>query len=308
MNLYMDYIKEKLPSRSSKQHKRVIFVGTRASGKTTHLGCLALACDLKSLRDKNFSAYIDERTSGIRQVPSMLCQGRFPEPTPPGMWYEADIVMTWKTTFGEKTVVLPFAETAGEDMEKLIGPYHQSIYHQQPNYRQSQQLVDYICNANGYVLVMPVPRARMWKDKGVEEEPTSLVNDPDVNLARILQTIYRYKRESRSPKIEGIAVLMTKYDMIDVHVKARGMDFYNPEGMRLFLHTYFRQTSGLLKAYGLDKVKFFPVHVQVKRVEKKDGSVEFTNEILTDPSRNLPEFSEQSYYDVIDWIHGTFAH
>lgn len=302
--LVKDYIST---SRSTKTHKRVIFVGTRGSSKTTSLGCLALTCDLKSLADKNFTAYIDERSSGIRQVPSQLCQGRFPEPTPPGMIYEADIIMSWKTFLGKKTVILPFAETAGEDMEKLIGPYHQSIYHQQPNFQRAQNLVKYICDSNGYVLVMPVPRARMWKDKGLEEEPTSLVNDPDVNLARILQSIYRYKRKSRSSKIEGIAVLLTKYDMVNVHAKARGMDFYTPDGLRLFLHTFFRQTSGLLKAYGLEKVRFFPVHVQVETVDKGDGNVEFTNNIMTNPERNLPIYSEQSYLDLIDWIRETFA-
>jgi len=292
---------------STKAHKRVIFVGTRGSAKTTALGCLSLTCDLKSLSDKNFVAYIEEKSSGIRQVPSELCQGRFPEPTPPGMIYEADIVMTWGATWGKKTVILPFAETAGEDMEKLIGPYHQSIYHQQPNFRRADQLVKYICDSNGYVLVVPVSRALMFDGKGIEAEPTSLVVDPDVNLARILQTIYRYKRESRSPQIEGIAVLLTKYDMIDVFAKARGMNFYDAEGMRLFLHTYFRQTSSLLKAYGLEKVQFFPVHVQVERVEKPDGSVKFTNNILTDRQRNLPVYSEQSYLQLIQWIRETFA-
>jgi hypothetical protein len=291
-----------------KIHKRIIFVGTRGSAKTTALGCLSLTCDLKSLSDKNFVAFIDEKTSGgIRQVPSDLCQGKFPPATIAGNIYEADMVMSWQGVFGKKTVILPFAETAGEDMEKLIGPYHKDLYRRQATFQEAKGLTDYICNSHGYVLVAPVSRALMFDGKGIEKEPDSLLPDPDVNLARILASIYRYKRESRSPKIEGIAVLLTKYDMIDVFVKARGMDFYHEDGMRRFLHTYFRQTSSLLKYYGLEKVRFFPVHVQVERIEKKDGSVQFTNNILTDPHRNLPLYSEQSYLNLIDWIKETFA-
>lgn len=295
-------------SGSTKHHKHVTVVGTRGSSKTTALGCLSLTCDLKSLNDNNFSAFIDEKTSGILQVPSDLCQGKFPDATPPGWLYEADMIMSWKTPFGKKTVVLPFCETAGEDMEKLIGPHTQSVYQRQPNYREAKQLTDYICQSNGFILAVPVSRARMFDGNAIEEEPDSLLKDPDVNIRRILAAIYRYKRMSKTKDIEGIAVLLTKYDMIDVHCKSRGMNLYDHDGATRFLHTYFRQTSSLLKHYGLEKVKFIPVHVQVQKNEKRDGTVEFTNQILTDPVRNLPLYSEQSYLELIDWIKDTFAH
>jgi hypothetical protein len=108
--------------------KRVVFVGTRGSGKTTALGCIALTCDLLSQRDGKFSHFIHERTSGIRQIPSDLCMGRFPEPTPPGLIYEADIHLRWRYPFGERNVTLPFCETAGEDIKNLIGKYTTNVY------------------------------------------------------------------------------------------------------------------------------------------------------------------------------------
>jgi len=303
--LVRDYIRT---SRTTKAHKRVVVIGTRGSSKTTSLGCLSLTCDLKTLSDKNFTAYIDEQTSGILQVPSDLCQGKFPIATPPGFYYEADMVMTWKTMFGKKTVVLPFCETAGEDMEKLIGPYSKNIYHQSPNYHEAKALTNYICDSNGFILAVPVSRALMFAGKGLESDETdTLLVDPDVNIRRILASVIRFKRESRSPKIEGIAVLLTKYDMIDVYAKARGMHLYDERGVTEFLHTYFRQTSALLKSAWLEKVKFFPVHVQVEKIDKGSGKVEFTNKILTDSQRNLPIYSEQSYLDLIDWIRETFA-
>ena len=300
-------------SSTSTVQKRVIFVGTRGSSKTTSLGCLTLTCDLLSTRDRNFTHFIDERTSGIRQVPADLCQGFFPEPTPPGLLYEADVIMKWKSMAGERTVVLPFTETAGEDIESMMGPFTDRVYQQSQEYQTAENLNKYICDSNGYVLVVPVSRAHLPGVPQMDEESIGQ-KDPDTNIARILSAIYRYKQKSRSPKIEGIAVLLAKYDMIDSYMKSRGMDLYSADGARLFLETYFRQTSGLLKFYGMEKVKFFPVHVQVERIKRADGTIEFAKhpgnrgyKIAVDHERNLPVYSEQSYYNLISWIKTTFA-
>src|SRR5271157_483005 len=235
--------------------KRVIFVGTRGSSKTTTLGLIALTCDILSTQEPGFTHFIDERTSGICQVPSDLCQGMFPEPTPPSLIYEADLFLSWKTTLTEKTLMLPFCETAGEDIQNLIGPYQKSVYKQSVDYQQADNLNRYICDSNGYVLVVPVSRAHIEGVPQMDEEPQALLQDPDVNLHRILSAIYRYKMKSRSPKIEGIAVVLTKYDMVDAYLKNKGMDLYNPQGAKAFLDTYFRQTMGSLKHYGIEKVK-----------------------------------------------------
>jgi len=307
-------IAQPLMQKQATPEKRLVFVGTRTSSKTTALGCLDLTCDILSAQDPNFTHFIDEKTSGICQVPSDLCRGFFPEPTPPGLIYEADEIMRWKTPLGEKTVCLPFCETAGEDIENLMGPYTKNVYQQNQNYMQADNLNKYICDSNGYVLVMPVSRAQIPGTIPMDEETDEIQHDPDVNIRRILAAIYRYKKESRSPPIEGIAVLLAKYDMIDSVCKSRGMDLYNPEGARLFLETYFRQTSSLLKYYGLSKVKFFPVHVQVEKVRLPDGKIGFakwpgTNKykILTDPVRNLPLYSEASFKSLVAWIKDTFA-
>jgi|SRR5271157_4634725 len=298
--------------------KRVIFVGTRGSSKTTTLGLIALTCDILSTQEPGFTHFIDERTSGICQVPSDLCQGMFPEPTPPSLIYEADLFLSWKTTLTEKTLMLPFCETAGEDIQNLIGPYQKSVYKQSVDYQQADNLNRYICDSNGYVLVVPVSRAHIEGVPQMDEEPQALLQDPDVNLHRILSAIYRYKMKSRSPKIEGIAVVLTKYDMVDAYLKNKGMDLYNPQGAKAFLDTYFRQTMGSLKHYGIEKVKFFPMHVQVERVKNEaTGRIEFAKwpedsgrhgyKIATDTDRNLPRYSEQSCRQLIYWLKDIFA-
>jgi hypothetical protein len=310
----MEALKNALPKSSKTSLKRVVLVGTRASSKTTALGMLNLECDIMSGQDKNFVHFIDEKTSGIRQVPSDLCAGHFPQATPPGMIYEADLYLTWKSALSERSVCVPFCETAGEDMHSLIGPYSTNVYQQNVEYQAAENLNKYICDSNGYILVVPVSRARLPGVEQMDNEPSDLLSDPDVNIARILQAIYRYKKKSRSPNIEGIAVLLTKYDVIDAHIKSRGMDLYSAQGASLFMQTYFRQTSGLLKYYGLNKVRFFPFHVQVERIKNPTtGKLEFvkwpdgTYKIAVDYERNLPIFSEKSAYDVITWIRDVFA-
>lgn len=305
---------ELIPKSTSSTLKRVILVGTRASSKTTALGMLALECDIMSTLDPNFTHFIDEKTSGIRQVPSDLCAGHFPQATPPGNIYEADLYLTWRNALSEKSVCIPFCETAGEDMHSLIGPYSQNVYQQNVDYQAAENLNKYICDANGYILVLPVSRAHIAGVEQLDNEPSDLLSDPDVNLARILQAIYRYKKKSKSPNIEGIAVLLTKYDVIEAHIKGRGMDLYTDTGAQAFMQTYFRQTSGLLKYYGINKVKFFPFHVSVERVKNvSTGKLEMAKwpdgnyKIAIDYERNLPVFSERSAFNVINWIKQVFA-
>ena len=292
--------------------KRVTFIGTRGSGKTTGLGCLALACGKRSEIDGNFKYAIFERNSGLREIPSLLQRGRFPPATLPGSVYEADIIMEWKSTFGTKKIRLPFCETAGEDVQKIIGRFSQDVYRTAPDWRSASLLEKYIDMSNGFVIVIPVPRALMFVDKGYQLEPDDLSKDPDVNIARIVQAIIQCKEDSHSPRIEGMAVLLTQYDIIAFHTKHMGMDLYSVQGIQRFLNKYFPQTMGLLKFFDLTKVRFFPVHVQVVRdannphefAQWPDGT---GDRIQIDDQRRLPVYSEESYLNLIEWIKQTFA-
>jgi len=303
-------------SGSSKFDKRLITVGIRGSSKTTFLGCLHLACDLLSIQDKNFTHFIDEKVGGMRKVASQLCRGYFPEATPPGLIYEADEVMTWHTSLGKKTVRLAFAETAGEDIETLIGPYRKSMYYKVPGYRSAEILNRYICDSNGYVLTIPVSQIPGLPQ--IIDEPPDDLEDPDLNAARILSRIFAHKKKTHSPRIDGIAVLWTKSDMVEAWLRAKGMDLHNAETARNFLTTYFRQTASVLKDFALehgwDKIKFFPMFVQVEKTVLPDGSVQFNKwpnqkgyKIILDEENNLPSFAMKSSFDFISWVKETFA-
>lgn len=290
-------------------------MGTLGSSKTTALGCLSLTADVLSAEVGNFKHFINEKSSGICQVPADLCIGKFPEPTPSGSVYEADIYMTRAGTFGDKTICIPVGETSGEDIENLIGPYKKKVYEQAPTWTQAEGMANTVVNSNGFIVILPVNRATIPGLPLMEEEPSSLYGNPDVNLKRILTAIFSYKMNNKSaPPIDGIAVLLAKYDTISDHLTKGGMDLYNDIGAKKFLTTYFRQTSGALKWFGLEKVKFFPVHVNVKKFKDDKGKVGFVKrrdgkgyDIELDYNRNLPKYSEQSYKKLIYWLFDTFG-
>lgn len=308
-------------TKTTRKEKRVVLVGAKKSGKTTAEGCLSLACELKSQTDPSFSHYIEEKSSGIRQVPSDLCQGFFPEETPSGLIYEAILHVRQKKPLREKNVDIPVCETAGEDMQNLAGPFEDSIYRQSPNWEDADILNKYIFNSNGYIVVLPVSEANIpfvpSEFKDTHDEPQDNFGhfvDPDLVLARIVSAVLAFKKAERtSPRIDGIAVLLSKIDKIMHFVKSQGMDLNTAEGQHRFLTTYFRQTTSVLKYYGLEKVRFFPVFVEVEKTKTPEGKIVISKDakgkprIALDKKNNLPLFSKTVYNELIDWILDTFS-
>lgn len=298
---------------TTQSEKRVSVIGTMGSGKTTALGLMCLTCETLSAYQPNFKSRIKEHTSGIRQAPSDLRRGHFPPKTLPGAAYEADLVLKQEGRFGTRIVRLPFCETAGEDIQKWISRFSGGMYSQRHDYRVLSELYKYVLSSNGFILVCPTSRALMYTDStGMEKEPDDLPVDPDVNLVRILEAMYDYKDQTKMTPIEGMAVLLTKYDMVREDTQHLGMDLSTVAGMQQFMNSFFPQTSQALKYYGMDKVRFFPSFVQVQRdqndprrfVKWPDGS----DKILMNMHRpRMPQYSEQSYMDLINWLIETFA-
>lgn len=215
----------------------------------------------------------------------------------------------WRSRWKGKTKVrLPLVETAGEDLENLIGAYRSHPYSQTPTYTQAEKLNEQIARSHAFILVVPVSRVQGIYPQIVDAEPESLIQNPDVNIVRMLDGIWKYRQAARSKPIEGIAVLLTKYDMVDQWLIARGMDLETSEGQYRFLNTYLRQTMGKLKNYGYDKVRFFPMYVRVAKEVLPDGKIRFLSrkdggglQILTDPQQNLPIYSRNTCHQLIEW-------
>jgi len=291
-------------SPSSSREKRVSVIGTRTAGKTTALGCLYLTCQIMSAMEPGFLYKVEEKTSGIREAPSMLRRGRFPTATLPGQYYEADFIMRWKG-WGDETARLPFCEAAGEDEQKLLEPFQGGMYNINTDFRQIDSINKYILESNAFIFVAATNRVTQLEEtQWYEKEPDQTFVDPDVNLARFIDKIFKYKEITRSAPIEGIAVLLTKYDEIRHLAKASGMSLETPQGARAFLDVNFPDTTASLKFYGLEKVKFFPVWVDTEKDENhrtiKDA--QGNAKIVMDMRRRLPSYSIDSYKDLIQYI------
>lgn len=322
MSHLFDLVKDAFTGPPKESTRRVTSVGTWASGKTTALACLGLACETLSARDRHFKYWPDEKDSGIRQFWSDLRRGRFPPATTPGSYYESGFTLEWDGGFkGSTTVNIPFCETAGEDIQEMIGTFANNPYQAvSPDRAKEKQLFEYILKSDGFILIAPISRALMFGDKGLEDEPENLPIDPDVNLARIIDAIWKYRRKKK--KIVGMAILLSKYDQIIYTAKTRDMDLRDPIGRRRFMDVYFPQTSANLKKFGMP-VEYFPVFVQVETDDKgfplkwpeeevrmPDGSTKMMSpghKIKVHQERRLPVYSEESYLNLIGWVKETFA-
>ncbi len=294
--------------------KRCTVFGMAGSGKTTALGLLKLtAADLTqptNPKGKNFYSMVEEKSSGIRQCVADLCAGKFPPPTPLGNVFEAHFLLKWKEPFGEQSLRLPWCETAGEEMEKLITRFSEGQYDiTERDFQHAGAIHEYVLRSNGVIVVLPTPRAAIKDGKGIEPE-TSQCEYADVNLSRLLQCICTYKRDVGGPPIQGLGVILSKYDSMATFLCEQGMNLTDPVGVQNFMSIYFRQTNEAIKWFtgaGLKNVRFFPSWVTLAR-DKDNNLIQNDRgyQIKTIPGRNIPEYSYGSYEAMIDWLKQTF--
>ncbi len=154
-------------------------------------------------------------------------------------------------------------------------------------------------DSDGFIIAVPASRALMFEgETQLEKEPADVDVDPDVNVARILQNVKTHKDRSRGKQIKGIAVIITKWDLIAPYASNLGIDLYDPsrQGMARFVETYFPATNMAIKNLGLEmgNIEFFPSYFQVLRND--DGSVKKWREggdrieVLGD--QRIPRYSE----------------
>lgn len=294
--------------------------GMIESGKTTILGLLEIICinyanqtNTPGSKSK-FYYLVLERSSGIRQVAGELRQGMFPEKTPANIVFEAEFLMRWGGAIGKKQIRLPFCETGGETFTKMLDRFGKGQYEIDPMMRDADLIFDYILNTDAIVLIAPVTRPL-----GLEKEIGAPLNLPDVNLARLLSGIFGYKMEDERTnplyrRIRGIAVFLTKTDGATKFLATKHINLKTREGVHTFMSKYFPETYAVLSWYGLDNVKFWPTGV-ILETEKDDlgqvvGKIHPKNpsrgyKIKTDYNRNMPVFTEEPFYEFIEWLKNT---
>ncbi len=296
-------------TKGSEHEKRVTIVGTLGSGKTTVVGCLYITCQALSQEQKNFYYDVKEISIPIRDFPSRLRMGHFPPKTPPGPLYESDFVLRWDDVWGKKNLHLPTCETSGEAIERLIRKFEKDSYKMvTEGWHDAEIIAKHVCDSSGYLVVVPAPRITV-ENTQLEPEPDDLSVDPDTNVARILSAIFDYKARSKSKQIEGIGVLITKCDRIFTWAKNKGFNLSTPEGKQVFMNRYFPDTMGKLKMFGLDKVRFFSVFVEVEKDSNNqplkwgDGK----ERIVVNEETRMPSFPTGEYLEMIMWLKQTFT-
>lgn len=315
-----------LPSKftgKTETERRASVFGMVQSGKTTILGLLHIICAMYANRENEpgkrakFYSMVEERSSNIRVIAAELRQGMFPEKTPPDHVFEADFLMRFNKPFGEEFVRLPFCETAGESFTKMLEKFGKGQYDIDPNMRDAHLIVDYILHTDAIILIAPVTRGL-----GIEAEIGAAVQHPDVNLSRLLTGIYKYKMTDSKTNpghrpIRGIAVFLTKYDVLKDHLEANHMNLNTAMGVHAFMSKHFPDTYQVLGWYGMENVKFWPTGVEIESrvneiTKEREGVLHPLNpkrgfKIVVDHNRNMPkaDFYERSMFEFIDWLKTT---
>jgi hypothetical protein len=289
---------------------RFSMLGTVGSGKSTIAGAIVLTSQTLSSDLPGFTCRVLEGTSNILSDCSNLRRGRFPAKTVPFGKYasEAGLLMGWHQIWGDKRVQVPICDIAGEDIQMMIRQYSHNMQGiGNAAYSAAMNLVNYVKDSDGFVLAMPASKALIHKDDAqIEAEAESVDFDPDVNLARILGEVIDHKERCRGKPIRGIAVVITKWDMLMPYAQNLGMDVFTEQGLREFMDVCFPSTSQQIKACKLANVQYFPSYIDVERDQdgnvkkwEKDGSPK-----IMVKDRRKPSYSEQSYVNLIEFLHG----
>ena len=295
-----------------KYKNRFAMLGTVGSGKSATAAGIFLTAQTLSNDDPYFYGDVVESNSDILADVSNLRRGRFPGKTNPYQPnpVESGLVLTWKKRFGgEQTMQIPICDVAGEDVQQMIRQNRLTLNRE--NFNANRQLMDYVRDADGFLLCVPASRALMFQDDvQLEAEPSAQtdIGDPDVPVNRILIDVINFKRGmSGSKPIKAIAVIITKWDLIEPYASRLNMDLYDPtgEGLQRFMKICFPGTSMTLKKYlDADKVRFFPSHYQVLK-DDKNNVVKWSNggdRIDVIHERRVPRYSEQSYMNLFKWL------
>jgi len=115
--------------------------------------------------------------------------------------------------------------------------------------------------------------------------------------------------------LKGLAVFLTKYDALRDFLEAKHMDLNTKEGVHEFMSRHFPQTYNVLGWFGLENVRFWATGVEIE-TEKNDitgqiqGKLHPLNpqrgyKIRINHIRGIPIFTEQPFYEFLEWLKDT---
>lgn len=280
----------------------------KGAGKSTFIGLFHIVCTDVSLEDPNFTYTSRERTLGIRKAAADLCAGKFPDSTPTKISFKCDVRLKWHGWLHDKIVNLSIIDSSGEECSKVIQDYNQGVFGVRDfNYiGKFTDLHEKLFASKALALVMPATKVTVMGRliegdiKSIEDEQL-LLEIPDLNLAHLLEAVFEYKETNRDlPSIERIVVLLSKYDQIR-DLLGPEMSLETESGLHNFLFNNYKETYNILKSFGLNKVDFIPIWVDLAyRDGRPIPHPEGGDTILVDKKTLRPSFSRQAILRFIN--------
>lgn len=301
-----------MSSQRSKQKikRRICMLGTVMSGKSTIASGIVVTCESMSALMPDFYCYVLPESTHILVDANNLRRGKFPIKTDPyaPRPFESGLVICergWK----EKRVQVPLCDIAGEISDQ-ISPYNPGL---NPLERRAQhinqQIISYIRDSNGFIVALPANEALMMKDSASK-------TDADAYTYHILSQVIEYKkRNKRSPKLEHIFVVITKWDEVKDLARDYGMDVYDTSqnGLYRYMVNGFPSLSMLLKPLvEQEMVHFYRSYFEIRRDNNNEkikypGTKSDYIATFEDPSSDVrwrPKYAEQEYVQLVKDIGG----
>ena len=314
-------------SKSFKYKTRFAMVGTIGAGKTTVSTLLVVTSQTMSQKLPDFTCRTCPGTTNIIDYDSKMRQGHFPPKTNPATTgrHEDGLLLRWgkETRFSKaKQMNIPICDLSGEKLQTMI--QNVETRRRDPTsheaFNMSSNVVNYVRDCEGYILIAPASRAMAFQDglqiekETEDEELSGISTDPDANLYNFIQSIISYKEDTKGKPIKAIAVVVTKWDMLMPFAQEMGIDLddVTGEGIQQFMETFFPQTMSLLKFEQQRnqnmQLQFFPSYV--KTVKDAQGKTvmwpDNTPKIELETNLRIPKYWADSYLRLINFL-GSFA-
>lgn len=277
---------------------RTSLIGSRASGKTTVAGLLALSAQELSSRRRDQKTVIKEATFNVRGVVASLLACNYPPATETAESFAAELRLRFRRKYWPfpTTVSISLTDVAGETLREVMDRFDSQRFDlDDATLARARDVNRHILNASSFMLVVDLERLLD------EDEMTR----QDEQIARFTDTLLKYKdTRKRSPQVKAIALILTKHDRVEDLLGVRdNITLQEEEGRRAFLEKYMLQTHSALGNLPKGTVEMF-----YSRCEPElDASGQPTGKIMKDAETNRPVYSADEYERLIDWIQRRLA-
>lgn len=277
-----------------KKQTNMSLIGVRASGKSTCAGLILLtALDVANNEKSKLKVNVMERTLDIRTLTDALQKGNYPDATLLGENFEASVSLKFQRKLRpSKQVNIAVTDVAGETLKEVMD-YFSSGRFQLPDVHKMQNVNQFILSASSFMILTDL-QYMIFGRAGV-------VDSQDAQLARFIDLLMRYKSiAKRSPRIKGVALILSKYDSVrDVLAVRDSISLDDDEGRRAFMRKYMIQTyQNLRDSIGEPLVDIF--YSSVPPELDNDGKATGKLRLLMETRR--PDYSVDEYERLISWI------